>query len=158
MTDPDSLYRELRPEIEELSEPLFSASQVLVRKRGAFLPHGAMRTTSGDVQLIMATPDNLDQDVVSSSEMLPNLHEALRQAAREQASAVAVCEDVRITQEGQKETRAIKVLIEHRRGFCVALYLPFRRKLFGYSFGDIFVIPANPEVNAWPQTGNASSE
>ena len=64
-------------------------------------------------------------------------------------SPLAVCEDVRITPEDERETRAKKVLFEHRRGRCVALYMPFRRKLFGCTFGET-VRPAEREVKAWP--------
>ena len=149
--DADSLFRELKPHVEQLAEPLFGASQEFVRKRGAFLPHGAVRTAAGEVQLVMAAPDATEGALVSALEVLPNLHQALRQAVvKENAAAVAVCEDVRITPEGADETRAIKVLVEHQRGLCVALYLPFRKRLFGYSFEEIFAIPANPEVKAWP--------
>ena len=75
----------------------------------------------------------------------------MRQAAvQERASAVAVCEDVHVSADGLEQTRAIKVLVEHRRGLCVSLYMPFRRKLLGYSFGDMFATSADPEVNAWP--------
>lgn len=82
--------------------------------------------------------------------MLPNLHKALRAAAsREDVFALAVCEDVRINRDGEKETRAIKVPIEHRRGLCVALYMPFRRRLLGYAFSDVIAAPANPEVRVW---------
>jgi hypothetical protein len=151
MTDADTLYRELKPQIELLANALFDASRTFVKKRGAFLPHGALLTDTGDVRLVMALPDNQAQDLVSAIDVLPNLHQALRNgAAQEAASGLAVCEDVSVTMEGQRETRAIKVLIEHRRGLCVALYMPFRRGLCGYSFGEIFAAPANAEVNAWP--------
>jgi hypothetical protein len=150
MTDSETLYRELKPEIEQLGEALFGPSQVFVRRRGAFLPHGAVLTTNRNVRLMMAAPDNLEQDLVSTIEVLPNLHEALRQAASEEAvCALAVCEDVRISTDGESETRAIKVLIEHQRGLCIALYMPFRRRVFGYSFGEVFATSAKPEVKAW---------
>jgi hypothetical protein len=59
-----------------------------------------------------------------------------------------VCEQVRITLADQNQTAAIKVLVEHSRGLCAALYLPYQKKLFGgYRFGDVFANPAQPEVN-----------
>jgi len=150
LNNSESLYRELKPDVERLANALFGASEVFVRKRGAFLPHGALLSTDGKVQLIMTGPDSPKDNVVSPIEVLPTLHQALRlEAVDEDALALAVCEDVRITGDNQRETRAIKVLIEHRRGLCTALYLPFRRKMFGYSFGDVFAMPAEPEVNAW---------
>ena len=150
MTDADALYRELKPDVERLANPLFDASRQFLKKRGAFLPHGAVLTEDGEVRLIMAVPPGFEQRDVSSVELLPALHGALRQAAAEDGvAALAVCEDVRITQEGTGETAAIKVLIEHQRGLCVALYMQYRRKLFGYAFGGISARPAETEVKAW---------
>ena len=156
MSEFESLYSELKSEVEQLAGALVGPTQLFIRNRGAFLPHGALLDARGAVQLIMAAPDNLQQEQVSAIEVLPNLHEALRQGATlEDTSALAVCEDVRVRADGQRETRAIKILIEHRRGLCVALYMPFRRKLFGYSFDDMFAVHANPEVNAWPTADRA---
>ena len=153
MSDFDTSYRELKPDIEELADTLFRASETLVRKRGAFLPHGALRKAGGEIQLMMAAPDDPAQERVSTLEMLPNLHDAMRYAAiQEDALAIAVCEDVRISSASLAETRAIKVLVEHRRGLSDALYLPFHRKLLGYSFGEVFAVPASPEVQPWPNT------
>jgi len=44
----------------------------------------------------------------------------------------------------------VKVLIEHRRGLTVTLYLPWRRRLLrGYIFGEMIARPAEPEVQPW---------
>jgi hypothetical protein len=146
----DDLYAELKPDIEALAEPLFGASETFVRKRGAFLPHGAALEANRSVRLVMAAPDDLEASV-SALEILPRLHEALRATAGEtDLLAVAVCEDVTITPAGEKQTRAVKVLVEHRRGLTVALYLPWRRKLFGgCAFGGVVAMPAEAEVHAW---------
>ena len=148
--DTDSLFRELKPDVDQLAHPLFQASCNFVKARGMFLPHGAVLTVGDEVRLVMAVPPGDDQPV-STIEILPLLHDALRQAARtEQLRAVAVCEDVRITVAGKNQMPAVKVLLEHRRGLCVALYMPFRKHLLmGYRFDEIFVQPANPEVGPW---------
>jgi hypothetical protein len=149
MADQDSLYRELKPDIERLAGSLFEATRVFIKNGGAFLPHGAVLDAAGEIQLVMATGGS-GTDVVSSSDVLPALHAGLRQSARQEGMiALAVCEDVRIRREGEKETRAIKVLVEHKRDLSVAPYMPFRRRWLGYSYGDVFVKPAAPEVNAW---------
>jgi hypothetical protein len=90
-------------------------------------------------------------DVTTATEMLPVLHDALRSVAGEHdLEAVAVCEDVTVTHPGQKPTKAIKVLVEHRRGLTVALYVPWHRKLLGgCEFGDSWASKAEPEVNPW---------
>ena len=148
--DTDALFRELKPDVEQLAQPLFEASSNFVKAKGAFLPHGAVLTVGNEVRLVMAVPPGEDR-AVSTLEILPLLHEALRQAGgTEQLRAVAVCEDVRITLEGQNQESAVKVLLEHRRGLCVALYMPFHKRAFlGYGFDEIVVQPASPEVSPW---------
>jgi hypothetical protein len=143
----NELYSQLKPDIEALALPLFDVSEGFIRKRGAFLPHGAVLDSSNEVKMVMALPDT-ENEHLSTVEVLPELHKALRARYREEELlAVAVCEDVTITPEGQKQTKAIKILVEHKLGLCVSLYLPYQRKLIGgYNFGSIFSVPANPEV------------
>ena len=99
---------------------------------------------------MMAAHDDLDAPT-SPAEILPRLHDALRADARDHdLAAVAVCEDVTITPGGQKATKAVKVLVEHRRGLTVALYLPWKRKMFGgHVFGQMMALAAEPEVAPW---------
>lgn len=151
MSNADDLYAELKPDIESLSQALFGVSEFSLRKRGTFLPQGAVLTELGEPRLILAVPAGHEDKLVSSVEVLPVLHKSLRATVRESGvRALAVCEDVTITIEGQRKTRAIKVLVEHQRGLCVALYLPYRRKfLGGYALGEIFARPATQEVGAW---------
>jgi hypothetical protein len=152
----DKLYSELKPDVEALTDPLFSASEAFLRKRGGFVPHGAVLDADGSVRLMMAAPEG-DPDLVSPAEVLPYLHSALREDARdERAMAVAVCEDVTITLPGEKQTRAIKVLIEHRRGLSVALYLPWKRNLMRrVAVGHVLAVAAQPEVRPWGNVGAA---
>jgi hypothetical protein len=154
MTIADSLYSELKPEISLLANELFDLSEQFLRKRGNFLPHGAVLTEDGELKLVAAAPDS-PNDVTDSTEVLPVLHDGLRQMAKESPlAATAVAENVTITLEGKRPTGAIKVLIEHKRGLAVALYLPFEKKfLRGFTMGVPFTLSASPEVNAWPQAG-----
>jgi hypothetical protein len=146
----DELYTELKPAIEAVANPLFDFSEQCLRKRGNFLPHGAVLPVDGEVVLVAAASDT-GKDLTNSTEVLPVLHDGLRAQAKEKALvAVGVAENVTITPEGLPQTQAIKVLFEHKRGLVVALYLPFRKKFFrGYSFGEIFSVNAKAEVNAW---------
>ena len=150
MTYSNSLYSELKPEVEAVATPLFELSETFLRKRGNFLPHAAVLTESGQVKLVAAAP-NSESDYTNSAAILPILHQGLRAQANEQSLiAVGVAENVAVTQEGQRPTKAIKVLFEHKRGLTVALYLPFQKKfLREYTVGAIFVVPANAEINAW---------
>ena len=148
--DPDSLYKQAKPDIEAIAQPLFHFSEQCLRKIGNFLPHGAVLTTKQQVELVGAMPKSKD-GYSTSVEVLPVLHDAIRKQAMEKSIlAVGVAENVTITPQGESTTRAVKVLVEHQCGLTVALYLPFRKKLFRrLSFGEIFSIPAQPEVKIW---------
>ena len=153
MSDINALYSEVKPDIYALTDALFELSETFLRKRGNFLPHGAVLTEHGEVKLIAAAPDS-GSDLTNSTEILPVLHDGLRIEAKNiPLKAIGVAENVTITREGQRATMAIKVLVEHKRGLTVAIYLPFEKKLLkGYVFGDAFSAAANPEVSAWGQS------
>jgi len=152
MKTTDELYSEVKPDIEAVANPLFDLSEQCLRKRGNFLPHGAVLPKDGKVVLLAGAPDT-GKDYTNSTEVLPVLHDGLRAQVKEkELVAVGVAENVTITPEGQPPTQAIKVLFEHKRGLVVALYMPFKKQfLRGYSFGEIFTVLAKGEVNAWPE-------
>lgn len=116
-----------------------------------FLPFGAALSRTGEVAIKGAATD---QDVACSTDVLPIVHDGLRmEAASGTTVAVAVCEWVKITPEGNPQTDAIKVLVEHVRGLCVAFYLPCHRRLFrGWQFGEIMAVPAKSEIGGWGDT------
>jgi hypothetical protein len=148
LTDTDDLYAELKDELGDLISPLFELSQGHLRKYNSFLPVGASMKRTGEVVLQAASNG---QDIASSPEILPLLHEALCAGAQaEPTRAIAVCEWVKVTPSGGNQTDAIKVLVEHERGFCAAYYLPCQRRWFrGWQFGQMFVVKAEPEVKPW---------
>ena len=148
MADDEALYRELRPDLERVSSPLFELAQQHVRKRGAFLPFGATLNRSGEFALHDATTG---EDFVSGVEVLPLLHAGLRRAGAEaDVLAVAVCEWVKITPSGSSQTDAIKVLVEHVRGLTIAFYVPCGRRLLGgWQFREAVARSAAPEVQPW---------
>jgi hypothetical protein len=142
------MYAELKPQIGLVSNQLFELSETLLRSQGNFLPHAVILTDDGEIKLVGATAAN---DLTNSVEILPILHDGLRQQARELSlQAIGVAENVTVTFEGQRPTKAIKVLFEHKRGLTVALYLPFEKKLLRrYVMGSTISKLAAPEVNAW---------
>ena len=147
----DDLFAELKLDVDALANPLIAASESFVRKRRAFLPHGAVLEADGTVRMVMAGPEGDFDAPVSAVEIMPRLHDALCMLAQKhEVAAVGVCEDVTITLAGEKQTNAIKVLVEHRRGLTVALYLPWQRKLLGgFVFGSAFALAAESEVRPW---------
>jgi hypothetical protein len=148
MTTADALYTELKPDISMVTNQLFELSETLLRKQGNFLPHAAILTEEGNVKLVAAAADS---DLTTSTEVLPLLHDGLRQQVREiSVIAIGVAENVTVIVDGQRPTKAMKVLFEHKRGLTLALYLPFEKKFFrGYVIGAMFTLQAAPEVNAW---------
>lgn len=152
MTSDDALYRELLPELDALTIPVFEFSELCIRKRGGFLPHGAVLTGDGQIVLVGASVAGATTDTLASpAHLLPTLHEGLRETTRKRGGvATAVSEDVTITQDGERPIQAIKVLFEHQRGLTVALYTPFTKSIFrGYRFLSMISKIARPEVNAW---------
>lgn len=148
MNSTDALYAELKPEIGAVANQLFDLSELFLRKQGNFLPHAVVLTDAGEIKLVGAAAAS---DITNSVEILPILHDGLRQQARELSlQAIGVAENVTVTFEGQRPTKAIKVLFEHKRGLTVALYLPFEKKLLrGYIMGSTISKLASPEVNPW---------
>ncbi len=144
------LYAELKDDVAAVANPLFELSERLLRENGNFLPHGFVLNDEGKDAMVDAIEDN-GSGKSTSAVTLPLLHEGLRkQAQTGRARAVGVAENVTVTPQGGSATKAIKVLFEHREGLCVALYLPFKKKLFrGYQIGTAFTVPAEPEVKPW---------
>jgi hypothetical protein len=154
MSHADDLYKVLGDELDALSGPLFGFAEQQLRTRGAFLPFGALLKRSGELTLQAASTGD---DSASGAEILSIVHEGLRSAVINQdASAVAVCEWVRITPDGGGQTDAVKVLVEHERGLTVAFYVPCRRRmLMGWRFESMVARPAEPEVKpAWKTLSN----
>ena len=150
MTDTNDLYAEVKADIEAVADPLFDFSEECLKKRGNFLPHGAVLDSKGKIRLVAAAPDN---DKTNSTEVLPLLHKSLRAEAKDnELVAIGVAENVTVTPSGQQPTEAIKVLLEHKRGLVVALYLPYKKQFMrGYSFGQTFTVVSAGEVNAWAE-------
>ena len=144
------LYDALRNDVAAVANPLFDLSKTLLQKYGNFLPHGLVLRDEGKDTMVGAFENNGTGES-TSTKTLPLLHEGLRQQAKKGGvRAIGVAENVTTTREGSQPTPAVKVLLEHRAGLCVALYFPFRKKfLFGYEFGKPFTVPAKPEVNPW---------
>jgi hypothetical protein len=101
MADTDSLYRELKGDLETVAEPLFDFACQQVKQRGAFLPVGSKLSIDGETGLVAAAPDD---EVTSSDIVLPLLVAALTKSATG-AVAVALCEWVKIEGGRRKANR-----------------------------------------------------
>ena len=149
MADTDSLSRELKGDLQTVAEPLFEHACRQVEKRGDFLPVGAKLSSDGEVSLVAAAPE---EDATTGDVVLPLLVAALSESAKV-ADAVALCEWVKIEVGGRKPSDAVKVRAQHKRGLCVAFYIPVTKALFrGWQFGEMMVMAADPIINCWPST------
>jgi hypothetical protein len=147
MTNVESLYGELKGELETLTNPLFDFACQQVTKRGAFLPVGARLAADGEVALVAAKPD---EDVTSVEVVRPLLIAALRQSPRD-SEAVAYCEWVKIDVDGSGLNDAIKVHAHHKQGLAVTFYLPATKSFWqGWKFGNMIVKSTEGVIDGWP--------
>ncbi len=149
MNTPQELYAAVKPDLGALAGPLFELSEKKLRERGYFLPHAAVLTTEGRVALLDAmcsTPGGF----ANSDHILPMLRSGLRSMAYERdLKAIAVAEIVASIPD-REQTRAIKVLIEHKLGLTLVLYLPVSQGDSGeYHFGKTVTFFTEAEINAW---------
>jgi hypothetical protein len=72
VTSDDALFRELLPEMDALTIPVFEFSELCIRKRGGFLPHGAVLTGDGQIVLVGASVAGATTDTLASpAHLLP---------------------------------------------------------------------------------------
>lgn len=143
------LYDELKADVVAIADPLFEQSRKSLQSRDFFLPHSAVLTADGKVSLLGAMTGSKGGHA-NAPQVLQMLHKGLRQMSREKVlMAVGIATQATLTRGDQPQT-AIRVLLEHERGLTVALQLPFHRDDDGrYSFGEAFVMPAEPELSLW---------
>jgi hypothetical protein len=147
MTDTNSLYHELKIDLQTVAEPLLDFACQQVNERSGFLPVGAKLTEAGETILVAAAPS---EDITSSDIVLQRLIEALLRDALT-ANALAFCEWVKIEDTGGKQCDAIKVCAQHKRGLTVAFYVPATKPpLESWEFGEMIVISADPFIGSWP--------
>ena len=148
MTQADSLYAELKPDVQTIAAPLMDFGEQQVRKNGGFLPFGATLTQSGEVALQAAMPE---RDPATSDDVLPLVMQGLEVAAgRAGITAVAVAEWVKIAEPGQELRDAIKVQVHHRRGLAVTLYTPATKRLLrGWNFGETIARAGEALIKSW---------
>jgi len=147
MSDPDSLYKELKDELGAVADPLFEFACEQLKKHGAFLPVGAKLMSGGQVELVAAAPE---EDVTTNEIVVPLVVAALQLVATE-CDAVGLCDWVKIEVGGARARDAVKVHAHHRRGLAVAFFLPATKSFWrGWNFGEMIVKPTEKLVNSWP--------
>jgi len=148
------IYDQSQYQIDPLVGILTEASIKFLREFGSFLPHAALFSLDGEVNLHGAAPE---EEMVSSLEVLPLLHEGLRHVvATGKYEAVAVAEQVMVSPDGGEMKDAIKVSFENNLGLSVAFYTPFKKGILGVIKAlEWFLVNAEPEIiEAWPDKNN----
>src|SRR5688572_20038875 len=149
MNTHQELYAAVKPELGALAGPLFDQSEKRLRERGYFLPHAAVLSADGRVALLdamCATPGGF----ANSDHILPMLRDGLRSMATERhLTAIGIAEIVDSIPDGA-QTRAIRVLLEHKVGLTLSLYFPVSQGDVGeYQFGKPVSYFTAPEIHAW---------
>lgn len=144
MDEVQRLYDEAKPDCQVLVDVLLGFAVRQMNKRGGFAPFGAALDASAGIELHAAYAGS---DAATSAEVLPVLQEGLRRSLSPGMRAVAMCDWVKITPAGSRQTDAAKVLVEHSNGLSVAFYLPMTKRLFGrWKTGEMIVQPARAEI------------
>jgi hypothetical protein len=122
---PDHPLLRAKLEAELLLNEGMGLAQLLLARRGEFLPFASVLTEAGEIQHLSDVPG---ADGKRSGEIVELLEGMLRDALdREGYKAIAVVSDVRFEVEGESSPRpAVQVSLEHRDGYCVNVIVPYR--------------------------------
>lgn len=144
MDEVQRLYDEAKSDCQVLVDFLLGFAVQQMNRRGGFEPFGAALDASAGIELHAAYPG---PDAATSAEVLPVLQEGLRRSLSPGMRAVAMCDWVKITPAGSRQTDAAKVMVEHSNGLSVAFYLPMTKRLFGrWKTGEMIVQPTRAEI------------
>lgn len=113
-------------DIKNIVDPLIDYSFDMIEDDNEFMPHGAVISTSGDVQLVnIAQSDG--SNVGTPPQILRALHEGLRnQVSENDLRGVATAEQVQVEIDGADTATAVKVVFESRDDFCMTVYVPYK--------------------------------
>lgn len=151
MEDKRALYAAVKAQLGSLAGPLVERSAAMLRDRGDFLPHAAVLCDDGRVSVLGAMCNTRD-GFANSWHIMPMLHDGLRTLASEKELMAVGVAGLVDEIPGIATGTAIRILLEHRRGFTMAIYLPFTRRADGvFDFGAQVSVEAEPEVKVWTQ-------
>ena len=112
---------------QTLMNVLMNQVQEQLRREGAFLPAAASLDRAGLAAIVPSAASAPPEDAAG---LVQRLRATLRtRAAAGKLCAGAIAADVRFGERGSDERRdAVQLHIEHERGYCVDIYLPYRRR------------------------------
>ena len=148
MTARDDLYEALGPDLESVTTRAFAFALRQLRKRGGFMPTGAVLQDDGRVGIMTTV---FAREPVGRDEVLVSVREGLERLASASVVALAVIDWVEISGAGQTEQLAVKLHVHHRRGLAVVFYAPASRAPSGeWTLGDTIARAGDALIDVWP--------
>ena len=134
--------------MDALLDTVLPFAQQTLEKYGAFHPIGAVMKNDGEISLVAGVPESPQAVSADVVEML--IAGMSQRAVNREIRASVVCFDGRVIPPGVTEqVDAICVHLEHVSDEHVAVFLPYRKKLFGkLTYGELFASPLDPRVFA----------
>lgn len=121
---PGSTASSPKEECERLLGAAVPFAMDMLTKAGEFYPFGAAMTPAGEVVMVASTQD---EEHPASTAVLERLTADLREAAGAgRYNAVALAADVRVSSPSSDYRDAIRVALEHRSGYSVYVFVPYR--------------------------------
>jgi hypothetical protein len=137
----------LDPDLSALLDALLEVTRKLLKKQGAFLPHGAFITAEGKVSLLGAKTPEVRPGAQKILKLLE--HAAKAMADNGQCKAVGIAIDIWLKQAPNEEDvgkDAVWAFLEHGDGTCANVYMPYSKDRFnGYTYGTWFANYAEPK-------------
>ena len=128
----------------ELLNAVIPFAQQMLTEHGAFMPFGAVVSSTGGVALLAGAPD-----IQAEEAMIEFLVSVLKQQASDgHIRASALCYDTRVTApEMAAKQEAICVELEHASERCARLFLPYEKPIVGQlKYGELFGSVHSPRV------------
>ncbi|MEO8033548.1 MAG: hypothetical protein ABI837_03900 [Acidobacteriota bacterium] len=146
MPTENALSPESTPELEHLLNALLEFARLMLDEQGEFFPFGAALKEDG---LIHSVPVDLAKERPTTHEVLDTLIAAFKEHAQDDAvRAIGICTDAHILMpDGIRESDAISVQLEHRRGESLVVFLPYQKPLLAaIRYEPVFAAERGPVV------------
>lgn len=142
----DSASAETQTDMDRLLNLALPFAQQMLAKHGEFFPYAVAIDDDGHEQMVAGHPGG---EQPPSADVLSVLYDGLQARANAQRAA-AVVADVKLREQG---TDAIRVVLEHRDGVALAVFLPYRKTSSGIDYGQIQATASKPRIWALDAQG-----
>lgn len=127
---------------EELMGELVPFAKKMLKEHQGFHPFGGYLDVSGKVVHVGVKPSSLN---ATASDKVKILVESFKElASRKKATACAIVTDVLLPHENGKKGDAIKLFIEHRKGYCAEVFIRYELVKGMLEFTETFAQQGDP--------------